>query len=1321
MASKVDSSLKQLIYKNGMDMKKKPVFLAVMSAIAWGTAARADYVPKQYIYSTAIKSAGVIYSSPTAFCDAAIKAAEAAFPYNKYTLVQTDVQGVGVGTSIERKNEGSIECYASWVVKSPFVGGGGYGSVGRASIESYCQNESSSHIPDSVIANKEYEAWGNNYAIGINIVYNSAGNKLKSCQCQGPQTGFPDFVLKQVGNKCVPDAEAATYKVEEKNTASNSGVCGVGNPINPATGAKYLAEVDYNGQAGEVPLRFERQYNSQIDGVSPSMGLGWGWRHTYSRALVFDTADVLPRVRVSRPDGGAVVFQQQADGSFTQDADVNDRLVSIKDGAGVVTGYKFTVAEGPEGLGVVEMYDAAGHIQSLKTLGGWMQNFAWSTDATPADIAPSAGYLISVTDSSGRQLQFKYNSGGQLHQVVDPAARIYEYAYDDNDNLVSVTNPRLEVRTYHYNEADHIQQEDGTYGTVGEQAHLFHALTGITDEATIRYADYFFQFDGKGVVTTHALGAEKHILTYGADGSTTVTDPLGQARVYKFEVSQGVAQPQDQDQPCSTGSPYKSVKSDANGNPQYQIDFNGNRTNYVYDTVRNLETSRQEGLNADGSVTTKTMPDGSKQMLSRTTTTEWHLTLRQPAKVAQPLKLTSYEYYPNGLLKTRTEQATTDTDGSKGLSATLVDIAVLAPRVWSYTYNTEGQVLTIDGPRKDVLDVTTMTYFPSTDSATPPKWHKGDVQTVKNSVGHITTFNEYDEHGNVLKITDANGLQTQFWYDELGRINSQTVGALTASYTYDKRGMIETVALPSGENLTYSYDDAHRLKTITDRDGNRTEYAELDAMGNRKDERVYGADNLLVRKHSRNYNLLNRLEQDIGATSPSTQITKYEYFLGGQLKKVTDALSHVTELTYDPLNRLQDTTLPVPELNVPRPVVSYGYDGQNHLINVTDPRQIQTSYTVDGLGNRTAVNSADAGAQSFTPDEAGNIKAVKDAKLQNSTYSYDELNRVKGTTFHDGSKLVYQYDTGSNAKGRLNQIQEIDALGGLVTQLDIVYDGLGRVHTQTRLLAGKSVVTQYDYDNSGRLETLIYPSGRKVTYSYDTSGRISGISTTPSGGTAVAVLSSVKYHPFGGVKQYTYGNGQVQTLAQDLDGRSTGYFLGAATYAVDYDDANRIKTIRHTTDLAQTMSYAWDGLSRLSSANLPATSYGYKYDGVGNRTKFTSGASSTTYGYDANRNWLKTIGATSLGFDANGSLQTGAAGSFTHDVRGRLSKLVGAGGTTTYGVDAWGLRIRKTNGQGDVLYTYDADGNLLDERTPTGVVIKEYIYLGSRPVAVVAQ
>ena len=1106
----------------------------------------------------------------------------------------------------------------------------------------------------------------------------------------------------------MPDALAGGIKIEEKNASDNTGVCAIGNPINPATGAKYLTEVDLEVRTGGMAMRFERRYNSQSAGTV-AQGMGWGWRHSYNRSLAFDLADASPRVRAERADGGVTVFQQKEDLTYGQDPDVNDRLRAIRSG-GAITGYELTVAEGVEGLGVVESYDAQGKLLSIRNLGGWTQTMVWSTASTPIEVAPGAGYLIGVVDSSARALELRYDDVGRLVQVRDPAGNTYAYGYDEVGNLGSFTKPGGAQRQYHYNEADHIQTGTDSYGSAGEQGNWPNLLTGITDEASVRFADYFYNVDGKGVQTTHALGDKRYVLRYGTDGSTQVTDPLGQTRTYEFSVTQGVAQPKGKDLPCSADSPYRTEQLDDNGNPSHRIDFDGSRTDYVFDIDRNLETSRREGLTATGAATTET----------RTITTQWHATLRQPLRIAQPLKLTTYAYFPNGLVQTVTEQATTDATGAQGLSPTLD--ATVSARTWTYTYNTDGQVLTINGPRTDVADVTTFAYYTSTDGGASPRWYKGDLQRVTDAMGFATTFDEYDRRGNPVQITDPNGLVSRYVYDNRGLLQSRTVGGLTTSLTYDARNLLQTVTEPQGQVWTHTYDDAHRLIRITDVDGNRIEYTQLDGMGNRLQERVYNALGTLVRQQTRTFNSLNRLEQVIGSTTPATQVTRFEYTLGGNLSRLLDPLARETTHTYDALNRLRETTLPVPDTAVARPVIRYGYNGQDQLSEITDPRALRTTYTVDGLSNRRAVSSPDSGTQTIAFDAAGNTSQATDARGQVTQYTYDALNRVTRARLHDGSRQDYGYDTGVNAIGRLSSVREYDPAGVLVTELVIAYDQLGRITQQTRTIAGASHVTQYAYNTSGRLGSMTYPSGRRLVYSYDAAGRVSGISTAVGAAALVPVVSLVRYHPFGDVAQFTYGNNQTHVRPIDLDGRPTGYRLGSTAYAVDYDPADQITGIRNLTTPAQSNTYTWDGLGRIKAAVLPSATYGYQYDAVGNRRAFTAGGVSTTYNYPTTSNKPSSIGTTAWTFDANGNVQSNGAGTFAHDVKQRLSRFTASGGAVTqYIVDAQGARIRKSNAQGDVVFIYDQAGKLIAEEAPNGTVLKEYIFLGELPVGVIAR
>ena len=101
-----------------------------------------------------------------------------------------------------------------------------------------------------------------------------------------------------------------------------------------------------------------------------------------------------------------------------------------------------------------------------------------------------------------------------------------------------------------------------------------------------------------------------------------------------------------------------------------------------------------------------------------------------------------------------------------------------------------------------------------------------------------------------------------------------------------------------------------------------------------------------------------------------------------------------------------------------------------------------------------------------------------------------------------------------------------------------------------------------------------------VGYSYDSAGRLcAAYLSRPAGRVAYTLrrprpckhgqhhqraarrrpsVANVAYHPFGGVKGYTLGNGQVYTRGIDLDGRIASYTLGAQTFGIGYDAASRI-------------------------------------------------------------------------------------------------------------------------------------------------------------------
>jgi YD repeat-containing protein len=1068
-----------------------------------------------------------------------------------------------------------------------------------------------------------------------------------------------------------------------------------------ASGNKYQRETIYRAASGglELALHYNSQVGTDYFRVGP-FGTGWSMRYSASARAIFQG-----KAAVLRPDGRELEFRQPPTGNvYLKDADISDTLERLADASNNFTGWRFTASEGDE----VEEYDAAGRLLWVRDRAGLQQTMTYSSASTPPAIAPEPGLLIAVTDSYGRQLNFVYNAQKRIVSMTDPAGGQYTFEYDGPSgpagarNLTRITFPGGAARTYFYGEAALINS-GAACGTPADS--LPNVLTGLVDEKGERYATWSYDCEARVTTSEHAQGVQHYTIGYPA-GVRTVLDPLGASRTIAFQRILGVPHGIGTSRPNASGSGTASnvYAFDANGNRASRTDYNGNRTDYTYDLTRNLETSRTEGLTSGGATTPQT----------RTISTQWDTNLRLPTVIAEPLRLTTNVYDPDGTfcgargaLCSKTVQATTDANGSQGLSPTVTG----TPRTWTYTYNANGSMLTMDGPRTDVTDVTTYTYYANGDA---DLGKRGNLASVTNPAGHVTSITAYNAHGQPLTIVDPNGLTTTLAYDLRQRLTSRTVGTETTSYEYDGVGQRTKITLPDGSFLTYSYDAAHRMTGMQDSLGNSIVYT-LDAMGNRTAEQVLDPGSNLKQTRSRVFNNLNRLFREIGASS---QTTEYAYDDHGNVTSVTDPLTKVTANAYDALNRLRQVT--DPGLGV----TQYAYNGLDALVAVTDPRSLTTSYTVDGLENLTLQASPDTGNSASTYDAAGNLLSQTDAKSQSTSYVYDALNRVTLITFHDGSKQACAYDQGVNGLGRLSSVTETDPANNVTNVIAYAYDAHGRVTSESRTLGGQAYVTAYSYDGFGRMDGMTYPSGRSVAYTFDALGRVSQVSTTKPGDSPQVVVQSVTYHPFGGVTGYTFGNGQVSSRDVDQDGRIASYTLGSSAFTIAFDAASRITGITEVGNPANANTYDYDVLDRLTSAVLPSTNYAYSYDAVGNRLTKTIGAGTDVYAYESASNRIASVTPASgpvksFTFDAVGSTLADGANTYTYDTRGRMAQAVSSLGTTTYQVNALGQRVRKTNSAGDTVFHYDTRGRLIAETDPGGTLKREFIYLGDTPVGAV--
>ena len=965
--------------------------------------------------------------------------------------------------------------------------------------------------------------------------------------------------------------------------------CNESNPCNPADGNKSQIEIDYSSPA-IGGLQFARYYNSRGTYQSDAT-LAFGWRHTYSRSLdevplrsfkysvpsaaetssfyssasdactsgwnevktiawggefstgsvVFEGgntcrvtisgatvgylpvrsatawANLMPALNVrtlTRPNGRSYKFEKHGSDWVSK---LNPELSLHTSGGN----YVFTDVNDTE-----ETYDTSGRLISITYRNGQTETLDYDLTAAQGGDDDSTT-LDRVTGPFGHELTFSYDASGRIDTVTTPDGTI-TYAYGGYDTLDSATYPDTTTRQYLYEEP-HI-------------AGWPHHLVGLIDENGVQFATWDYDLEGRAILSEHAGGQERVEFQYNSNGTTTLTTANGAQRTYTYEVAQGRRSVMSlSGDVCSTcpGGNIQSRSYDINGFVSQFTDWEGNTT---------LTARNNRGL-------IETLTEASGTVDQRVTTAAWHTSFRLPTSITTPTNTTTYTHDGNGNILSVTVSG-------DGLS-----------RTWNLTYDTNGQVLTVDGARTDLTDVTTFEYYSCTTGA-----ECGQLKKITNALSHVTNFNTYDNSGRLTKMTDPNGLETTLTYDSRGRVlttvETPTVGtARTTTMSYDDVGLLQTLTTPDGVVLTYAYNDAHELISVTDNANNRIDYT-YDAMGNLTDEDTYDPLSTLKRSMDYAYDLNNRLD----SVTDGNITADLNIDLVGNLTSDVDGNQRTTQHAYDALNRLATTT------NALTGVTNYDFDAHDNVTSVTAPNNAVTTYEYDGLDNLTKEISPDRGTITYTYDEAGNLKTRTDARGITATFVYDALNRVTSVTYPTTAEnMTYTYDhAGSEGIGRLRSISD---QSGTTTY---GYDEFGYVTSDARQIGAHTHTTSYAYDADGNVTSTTYPSGRVIDYGRDAIGQITSVTSTKSS-VQKTIVSAATYEPFGPLASITHGNG----ITVDYDRRNDYRIdsIGSAnlldrTYS--YDGAANITRIVDGLDADGTRDLAYDALNRLTVETAPA-------------------------------------------------------------------------------------------------------------------------------------
>ena len=1044
----------------------------------------------------------------------------------------------------------------------------------------------------------------------------------------------------------------------------------VGEPINLATGNIFRQETDYT-TAGENPLTFKRYYNSlgntaEIAGVNIityATSMGTNWRSNYDRYLQLGSSTV----NAERPDGQILTFTLQGS-TWTPDTDTDYTLTN--------SGTTWTLTDHND---TVETYTtisggAYAQLNSIALRNGYTQTMTYN----------GSNQLTTVTDSYSRSLTLSY-SGSLLQSVATPDSTTISYGYTAagaSNVLSSVSYPTTPASGFTYNYTD---------------ASFPFALTSIVDGLGQTYASWTYDSSGRATSSEFGSGANQTTVAYNSDGSRTVTNALGVADTYSFTSMNGVWKMNQISRAATstTAAATENFYYDRNGYLSTFVDWKGNTTSFTN--------------NAHGDPTTVNYAVGSTVAYSVTIsydTTFVHL----PHQIVAPGLTSTFGYDTSGNLLNRTDTDTTTTSTPYSTNG--------QTRQTQWTWNSTGEMLSVQLPRTDVTATTSFTY--ATDGA---------LTQITDALSHNTQITSHTGGGYPLTIVDPNSVTTTLTYTGLQKLATSTLattaGNLVTTWSYDAAQNLASVEKPDSSTLSYGYDTAHRLTSITDLIGNSITYT-LDALGDPTATTWKDPSSTTTKSTSATFDALGRMLTFVGGMG---QTTTYTYDKDSNVATIKDPIGNTVTNTWDALNRLSKVQDPSPG-----GTTTYTYNAFNHVLSVKDPNTHTTSYVYDGFGDRIQIASPDAGTSTYYYDKDRNVTQINLPGSMTANLTYDVLDRWLTTSYPSDSTLnvsnTYDQTTGHGfGIGRLTSTTDKPG------SLSLSFDERGNVTYESRTVTSAGTLnTTTAYDAASNVSSISYPSGTVVDYSRDSMGKVTAVTAKPPGaGSFSNVATSITYEPFGPVTGVNFGNGITGAYAFDNDYRPTTRVDGATTNVLGlsygYNANDNVTGITDSVNSANSQTLGYDALNRLNSAVSGTGGYGtwsWTWDAGSNVSTQVVNGTTTTFSLTSGTNKLSQWaggGTTETVTNTNaGNINLLKIGGTTVQTLtyNQANEMASAQGTTfaSYVYDLTGQRLEKSpSGSYPILYQYGRTaGELLSENDLHSGQTADYIYLNGRPV-----
>jgi len=455
-------------------------------------------------------------------------------------------------------------------------------------------------------------------------------------------------------------------------------------------------------------------------------------------------------------------------------------------------------------------YDYLGNMLSYTAPGGAVSSYEYDYAGNQVSFVDGegntfengydeVGRMIWSQDAEGNRVTYYYDASGMNIKTVSPfdnsSTSTVKMYYDLSGNLI-----KKSVQSNTAGEADSYTDTEYIYDCMNRVS----ASVSYPDDTTPVYTQYFYDNNGN---TQHFVSGLTELLQSSADIQSSQP-----AHTYSYdELNRMISH-------TNPSGDTETYTYDRVGNLLVKEDMNGTKLAYIYDH--------------DGNVTSISTVNAADGIVSSTVSMAYNIFGLPSSKTVNGVT-TNYTYDAFGRQLTETsgdvEKTYTYDDNSNILS---VDITDYDGSIYSmnYTYDNLNRIVTATNPVVSASFAYTPSGRMSSSSVgtLTTEYGYNDANMLLSAVNKLegnslSSYNyTYYLDGNQRTVTDSHNGTTQYAYDGMGRLTSETNNNYSINYGYDNFGNRAYSRLNrDGDDVLvdYTYDINNRLIRMTESQG----------------------------------------------------------------------------------------------------------------------------------------------------------------------------------------------------------------------------------------------------------------------------------------------------------------------------------------------------------------------------------------------------------------------------------------------------------------------------------------------------------------------